>query len=104
MNRAISFGDDAAAYDRARPGYPPSLVAALVGDGGLDVVDERRSIEQILRAVRGHRELAEERDARTPVARPVDSSTAMECTTECGRTVRWPVFIAHGSVDAFELK
>ena len=32
------------------------------------------------------------------------SSYNTECTTESGLTVRFPVFIAHGSVDAFELK
>ena len=41
---------------------------------------------------------------RTPDARPVRSSWRMECTTESGRRVRFPVFAAHGSVDAFELK
>jgi SAM-dependent methyltransferase len=37
--RARSFGEDADAYDRCRPGYPPALVDELAAGGGLDVVD-----------------------------------------------------------------
>jgi SAM-dependent methyltransferase len=37
---AESFGNDAAGYDRARPGYPGALVARIVaGSPGLDVLD-----------------------------------------------------------------
>src|SRR6476469_2241411 len=42
--------------------------------------------------------------ARTPDALPVFGSKTIECTTECGRTVRLPVFAAHGNVDELELK
>ena len=41
---------------------------------------------------------------RTPVAFFFASSYRIECTTESGRSVRLPVFAAHGNVDEFELK
>jgi SAM-dependent methyltransferase len=37
--RAGSFGEDAEAYDRARPGYPPALADFLAAGGGIDVLD-----------------------------------------------------------------
>jgi SAM-dependent methyltransferase len=37
--RAESFGDDAEQYDRARPGYPASLIAHLVRDDPKRVLD-----------------------------------------------------------------
>jgi SAM-dependent methyltransferase len=38
-DRAGSFGDDAAQYDRSRPGYPDELIAALVRDDPRVAVD-----------------------------------------------------------------
>ena len=38
-SRAESFGSVADLYDRARPTYPPALIAALLADGGRTVLD-----------------------------------------------------------------
>ncbi len=38
-SRATTFGIDAEAYDRARPGYPASLVDELLAPGATDVLD-----------------------------------------------------------------
>jgi SAM-dependent methyltransferase len=38
-DRAESFGEDAELYERARPGYPPELIAELAGGERLDVLD-----------------------------------------------------------------
>jgi SAM-dependent methyltransferase len=64
--RAGSFGEDPVAYDRARPGYPPALVDALVCDGGLDVVDVGCGTGKlaVLLADRGCRVLGVEHDER----------------------------------------
>jgi SAM-dependent methyltransferase len=37
--RAQSFGSDARAYDRVRPGYPPELIDDLVADGPRTALD-----------------------------------------------------------------
>jgi SAM-dependent methyltransferase len=37
--RASSFGDDAAQYDRVRPGYPAALIDRLMGERPHDVLD-----------------------------------------------------------------
>ena len=37
--RAQSFGSDARAYDRVRPGYPPELIDDLVADGRRAALD-----------------------------------------------------------------
>ncbi len=64
--RAESFGEQAERYDRARPGYPPALVDALVAGGARDVVDVGCGtgiVARVLRA-RGCRVLGVEPDAR----------------------------------------
>jgi SAM-dependent methyltransferase len=38
-DRALSFGGVAARYDRARPGYPPALIDALLAHGPARVLD-----------------------------------------------------------------
>jgi trans-aconitate methyltransferase len=37
--RAVSFGDDPAAYDRERPSYPPALIDELMATGPRRVLD-----------------------------------------------------------------
>ena len=64
--RAGSFGEDAVAYDRARPGYPPSLVDFLVADGTPEVLDVGCGTGKlaVLLAARGCRVLGVEHDER----------------------------------------
>jgi SAM-dependent methyltransferase len=64
--RAGSFGEDAAAYDRSRPGYPPELVDFLAAGGDIDVVDVGCGTGKlgVLLAARGCRVLGVEHDER----------------------------------------
>jgi SAM-dependent methyltransferase len=64
--RAESFGEQAERYDRARPGYPPELVDALVAGGPRDVLDVGCGTGIVARALRarGCRVLGVEPDAR----------------------------------------
>ncbi len=63
--RAGSFGDDAEAYDRSRPGYPDAL-ADFLADGGVDVLDVGCGTGKLgrLLAERGCCVLGVEHDAR----------------------------------------
>jgi SAM-dependent methyltransferase len=65
-DRAESFGETAALYDRARPGYPPELIDALVGEGACRVLDigAGTGIASTLLAARGCDVLGVEVDAR----------------------------------------
>ncbi len=65
-SRATTFGIDAEAYDRARPGYPPALIDELVGPGVTDVLDVGCGTGKLGRvlAARGCRVLGVEPDER----------------------------------------
>ena len=90
-SRAWSFGEDAEAYDRARPGYPEPLVDDLAGGGGIDVLDVGCGTGKLgrLLAERGCRVLGVEHDARmAEVARRHGLAVevaAFESWDDCGR-------------------
>jgi ubiquinone/menaquinone biosynthesis C-methylase UbiE len=50
-NRATSFGQQAGAYDRARPEYPAEAVEWMLGAAGPDVVDVGAGTGKLARAV-----------------------------------------------------
>jgi SAM-dependent methyltransferase len=64
--RAVSFGDDPAAYDRERPSYPPALIDDLVATGPRRVLDVGCGTGKVgrLLAARGCEVLGVEPDPR----------------------------------------
>ena len=60
--QALSFGQVAAAYERARPGYPPDAVRWLAGEEPCDIVDLGAGTGKLARSLvtLGHRVVAVE--------------------------------------------
>lgn len=85
-SRAESFGAVAELYDRARPSYPPQLVAALLQDGPEDVLDVGcgTGIAAALLAAAGCRLLGVEVDARM-----ADVARAKGLEVEVSSFERW---------------
>ena len=89
-NRAISFGQEAGAYDRARPEYPADAVEWMLRGVGQDVVDVGAGTGKLTRAVRatGRTVVAVDPDA-TMLAQL--SSREREVATVVGAAERLPL-------------